>query len=421
MTSESARECFVYITLPGETESVTAGRFRLESRRQVTLGSFVYGRSYLANPRCVPIDPVELKLAPRTYETTSMGGVFGALRDASPDYWGRLVIERHIGHASLHELDYLLHAPDDRAGALAFGLGRTPPAPRRTFNQTLDLARLQALADEIDRGEQVPTDPDAEQVEKLLLLGTSMGGARPKTVVEDEDGLWIAKFNRADDRWNYARVEHAMLSLGRACGLTTAHSRVVDVAGRDVLLVKRFDREKSAGGYLRHRMVSALTLLRAEDTHRSRDRWSYVLLAEELRRACADPRAAGAELFRRMCFNALISNTDDHPRNHAIIAKGNDWGLSPAYDLTPSPLVSLERRDLALACGDSGRYASARNLLSQCGRFLLDAPAAEKIIVEMEAQVRGTWYATVRGEGVSETDCATIAGAFVYPGFRTAP
>ena len=256
----------------------------------------------------------------------------------------------------------------------------------------------------------------AIQVEELLLLGTSMGGARPKAVVEDRKGLWIAKFNRPDDPWNNARVEHAMLALGRNCGLTTAESKVVSVAGRDVLLVRRFDRKRASGGYLRARMVSGLTLLRADET--LRDRWSYVLLAEELRRVCAQPRKQANELFRRMCFNALISNIDDHPRNHAILAEERSWELSPAYDLTPSAPVGLERRDLALICGDNGRYANRDNILSQCARFLLDRQEADAVLTEMEMNVRNGWYRVARSEGVGERDCDAIRSAFAYPGFR---
>ena len=431
MTSEAPAECFVYITLPGQTEPVTAGRFALAvGRRGAPEGRFVYGRSYLERPNAVALDPVELKLSPRTYATAALNGVFGALRDASPDHWGRRVIQRHLGKAQPGEMEYLLFSPDDRAGALGFGLNLTPPAPKRTFNQTLDLAKVQSIADAIvadddrpdgDRaaaGAAADHDDDRDQVEKLMVIGTSMGGARPKAVVEDEAGLWIAKFNRPDDTWNSARVEHAMLLLARACGLTTAESRVVEVAGRDVLLVKRFDRERTQAGYLRARMISALTLLRTEDTYQSRDKWSYVLLAEEVRRVCADPAQNAAELFRRMCLNALISNIDDHPRNHALIAKEAEWKLSPAYDLTPAVPVSMERRDLALECGDAGRFANASNLLSQSARFLLESGEATAMIDAMEAQVRGTWYATARAAGVSERDCEAIARAFAYPGFR---
>ena len=323
MTSSSgATQCFVYITLPGETEFVTAGKFVLEPDRSgISVGRFVYGRSYLERREAVSIDPVELKLARTTYRTTALKGVFGALRDAGPDYWGRRVIEKHAGKPQLGELDYLLYAPDDRAGALGFGLGTEPPAPKRDFNKTLDLEKLLRLAEAIVADEDVPQGPEAEQVEDLMLIGTSMGGARPKAVVEDDDGLWIVKFNRRDDKWNHARVEHAMLVLARACGIQSAESRIVTAGDRDVLLVKRFDREKTEGGYLRARMISGLTLLRTEDTHQHRDRWSYVLMAEELRRISADPKQDAAELFRRMCFNALISNIDDHPRNHAMMPK----------------------------------------------------------------------------------------------------
>ncbi len=412
------RECFVYIALPGQTELVTAGRLRLDpDRAGGAIGRFRYGRRYLARADRVPLDPVELTLAPRTYTTVRMNGVFGALRDAGPDYWGRRVIERHARTTALSEIDYLLYAPDDRAGALAFGLGTEPPAPRRAFNKTLELARLQQIADAIINDEAIPQGTSADQVDALLLAGTSMGGARPKAAIEHDGALWIAKFNHPEDRWNVARVEHAMLMLGRECGLSTATSRVIDVAGRDVLLVRRFDREKTAAGYTRARMVSGLTLLRADDTPASRERWSYPLLAEELRRVSAAAKDDAQELFRRMCFNAMISNTDDHPRNHAVIAKDRDWRLSPAFDLTPATPVSTGHRDLAMACGDAGRHANATNLLSQAARFLLKAEDAGALLAAMRECVRSRWYPTARGCGVSEADCEKIRTAFLYEGF----
>lgn len=419
MNSKTApSECYVYITLPGSVAPVAAARFELtKNRANVPLGRLVYGKSYLARGDAVPFDPDELKLSDRVYETTALNGIFGALRDAGPDAWGRRVIERHVGKAQLGELDYLLNSPDDRAGALGFGLGPQPPAPKRQFNQTAQLAQLQAIADAIVKDEDLPRDPLLTQAQELLLIGTSMGGARPKAVVEDDGALWIAKFNRPDDKWNDARVEHAMLKLARACGLTTAESKVATVGDRDMLLVKRFDREKAAGGYHRARMISALTLLRTEDLHRNRDGWSYVLLVEELRRVSAEAKKDANELFRRMCFNALISNVDDHPRNHALIAKTRDWGLAPAYDLTPQPLISLEGRDLAMICGDQGRIANKTNLLSQSARFLLSHNEASAIAAAMEDQVRNSWYEVARGAGVSEKDCERIKGAFAYPGF----
>ena len=413
-------ECYVYIVLPGETDFVTAGKFVLGAdRRGNPIGRFVYGRSYLARENAVAIDPIELKLTTETFETGRLQGIFGALRDAGPDYWGRRVIERHSGQAALGELDYLLYSPEDRAGALSFGLNREPPAPRRNFSRTLHLAELQHLANAIIADEELPVHTDAEQVQALLLAGSSMGGARPKAVVEHDDSLWIAKFNHPDDRWNHARVEHSMLVLARECGLQTAQSRIVTVAGRDVLMVRRFDRTRTATGYRRARLLSALTLLRAEDSHADRDKWSYVLLAEELRRISQRPQRDAEELFRRMCFNALISNTDDHPRNHAVIALDADWSLSPAYDLLPSMPIGTERRDLALSCGDRGRYANADNLLTQHSRFLLDRDHGAATIQAMERVVRERWYSIARAEGTTERDCERISGAFVYPGFRS--
>ena len=415
----TASECYVYITLPGETEFVTAGKFELTTdRRSIPTGKFIYGRSYLARENAVAIDPLELKMGTKTYETNILKGIFGSLRDASPDYWGRRVIEKHTGQTQLGEIDYLLYSPDDRAGALGFGLNQAPPAPRRKFNQTMELERLQALADLIIADEELPNGTEAEQAQNLMDGGTSMGGARPKAVVEDENGLWIAKLRHPEDKWNDARVEHAMLMLARECGLQAAESKVVTIGEHDAVLVKRFDRENTTAGYRRGRMLSALTLLRSDDNPVKRENWSYVLLVEELRRISSQPRTDAPELFRRMCFNALISNIDDHPRNHAVVAMNTDWKLSPAYDLTPSMPVSIERRDLALDCGDMGRYAHAENLLSQSARFLIEPDEAKKTINEMEQNVRSKWYDIARREGVTEKDCEKIADAFAYPGFR---
>ena len=140
-------------------------------------------------------------------------------------------------------------------------------------------------------------------------------------------------------------------------------------------------------------------------------------MAEELRRVVAEPKKDAPELFRRMVFNALISNIDDHPRNHALIAKERDWKLSPAYDLTPSPVIAQDRRDLAMTVGDQGRFANAKNLLSQHTRFLLDADEAQAIVADMTERVRTTWYDVARAQGISETDAKAIRVAFVYEGF----
>jgi len=417
MTSEQT--CYIYIVLPGSTEFVTAARFHLSHTRDgMSMGELIYGKKYLSRSDAVELDPVELRLGSHQYQTTRMNGFFGAIRDAMPDYWGRKVIEYSL-NKHLYEFDYLLLGPDDRAGALGFGLNVEPPAPRRLFNQTLDLANLQEIATSIiNEGPTQQSDQHtALQIQALLLEGTSMGGARPKAVVEDDNKLWIAKFSTPQDRWNQPIIENAMLTLGQICGLHVAESKMTSVAGKDVLLVKRFDRDKEKTGYFRHRMVSALTLLKSEDNPTAREQWSYLALADEIRRVSEKPKVDLRELFARMCFNALISNLDDHPRNHAILAREKGWRLSPAYDLTLSPVIAQETRLLAMTCGTQGRLARRENLLSAHGRFLLSKEEAEKMIDDMVTTIKQQWYTVLRRSGASEKDCAIVANAFVYQGF----
>lgn len=417
MTSDG---CFVYVTLPGTVEAVVAGRFQIvRPGSGDPVGQFVYGKSYLARSDKVAIDPTRLSVLDGTVrDYAGPSPIFPSLRDAAPDRWGRLVIEREYG-GELDDLGYLLNSPDDRAGALSFGLNPTPPGPLRDFNRTLALPELLAAADELLRGDPAMGDTHAtRQVQRLQLLGTSMGGARPKTVVEDEEGLWLAKFSRPDDAWDNPRVEHAMLALAIECGLSACRSKVVEVGGRPVLFVKRFDRERVDAGYLRHRMISAVTFLGASESSSDRARWSYPLLADELRRTDVVQEASRRELFRRMVFNALISNVDDHPRNHALIADARGWRLAPAYDVVPTPMVAQDGRMLAMQVGGMGRVATRENLLSECGRFAYGEEEAADVIDWMRACVSTRWYPTCRAAGVSPADCERIRSAFVYPGFH---
>lgn len=410
MPTSDDPSCYVYLQLPESMEVVTCGRFV----QQGSVGRFVYGNSYLANPRAVELEKFELPLRPGIFETARLGGIFGALRDSSPDAWGRRVIERQLGRVDLTEVDFLLHSPEDRAGALSFGPSTTPPAPVHQFNKVL---QLDLLLQEVERIEQ-GLPPSAGQVGGLVNPGSSMGGARPKNVVEDEEGLWVAKFPARGDRWNNAAVEGGMLRLASECGLRVAHGKLTSVAGQDVLLVRRFDRKRVGEGYLRHRMVSALTVLRSDESPQDRSKWSYILLADELKRWVANPDEDLRELFSRMVFNALISNIDDHPRNHALIAAGSEWSLSPAYDLTPMPQTSTER-DLAMEVGSAQhRRANRQNLLSECGRFRLSKEEAAHLIDRMKTLVSVRWRDVVKECGGTEADLKAIERAFVYEGFE---
>lgn len=411
----SKERAYVYLQLPGSLETVTAGFFEQEDRTGVPLGVFVYNPAYLSRSDAVPLDPFELPLRPGRFETVKLSGIFGALRDASPDAWGRRIIECNLNRFDLSEVDYLLNSPEDRVGALSFGHGKTCPPPAARFNKVLDLDKLLQFARAVEEDDKVELPA---QMQELIQPGTSLGGARPKNVVEDDEGLWIAKFPEKTDRWNNARVESAMLNLARECGLRTCDARVVTVAGADVLLVRRFDRVKVTGGYHRHRFVSALTVLDAGDTAGDRARWSYLLLADELRRRTDRVEENLRELFGRMVFNCLISNADDHPRNHGLIAPGRNFELAPAYDLTPNPLTSLEHRDLALRAGRFNRYANRENLLSECARFRLTTAAANGLIDQIKNTVASRWHAVMRANAVSVNECELLARAFNYPGFE---
>lgn len=411
----SKERAYVYLQLSGSLETVTAGFFEQEDRAGVPLGVFVYNPAYLSRSDAVPLDPFELPLRQGRFETVKLNGIFGALRDASPDAWGRRIIERHLNRFDLSEVDYLLNSPEDRVGALSFGRGKTYPPAAARFNKVLELDKLLEFARAVEEEDTVELPA---QVQELVQPGTSLGGARPKNVVEDDEGLWIAKFPERNDRWNNARVESAMLHLARECGLHTCDARVVSVAGGDVLLVRRFDRVKTKGGYYRHRFVSALTVLDAGETIGDRTRWSYLLLADELRRRTHRVAEDLRELFCRMVFNSLISNTDDHPRNHGLIAPGRDFELAPAYDLTPDPLTSLEHRDLALIAGRFNRYANRENLLSECARFKLTTEEANRLIDRIKNRVATRWHPVMRANAVSVSACDLLARAFDYPGFE---
>lgn len=410
MTSE--REAYVYIQLPGTLETVPAALLRVQTLPDGTqIGRFRYGDRYLQRQEAVALDPFQLPLAKKVFEFTQLKGIPGAVRDAGPDAWGRRVIEHKLERsaADLQEIDYLLHGPQDGAGYLSFGLKAEPPAPKRQYNRTHQLAELIAATQAIEEGR-----PVAANLLEQLDPGTSMGGARPKATIEDAQSLWLGKFPARDDRFNLQRVEFATLDLARRCGLNVTQARLQSVGESDVLMLQRFDRDHTDKGYLRFGLVSGLTVLDCGDSHLDRERWSYPLLADNLRRWSDKPEADCAELFRRMVFNAAVTNNDDHPRNHALLRRQKGWRLSPAYDLVPAPMVSLERRDLALTVGDYGRTASIYNLLSQAGRFGLSGEDAREEIDRLVDVVRH-WRESFFACGVSAKDVDYIAPA-ILPG-----
>jgi serine/threonine-protein kinase HipA len=408
MTSE--RQAYVYVQLPGTLETVPAALLKVEKLRDGTfVGRFRYGDRYLERKDAISFDPFRLPLGNAVHEFTKLMGIPGAVRDAGPDAWGRRVIEHKLerGPGDLEEIDYLLNGPQDGAGHLSFGLTLEPPAPKRRYNQTHQLADLVAAAEAVEEGKRVPA-----HILEQLEPGTSMGGARPKATLEDGNRLWVGKFPEKADRCNLQRIEYATLELARRCGIAACNARLESIGGRDVLMVERFDREFTGSGYLRFGLVSGLTLLDGDENYLDRERWSYPLLADELRRWSEKPDEDRAELFRRIVFNAAVTNNDDHPRNHAVRRTVRGWRLAPAYDLVPAPLVSLERRDLAMTIGTYGRTASIYNLLSQCEKFGLTIEAARKEIEKVAATLR-TWRDHFRACGVFMKDIEYIAPAYL--------
>ena len=419
MTSEPLGT-FVFVQLPATGEVVVAGRYELDPNPAGYVGHFTYGRSYLARAERIALDPIHLPLREGTVRTALNEGLFGALRDAAPDFWGRVVIERT--HSPGNELDYLLATSNTRVGALSFG--QTPEPPGLDYTSGVPLEHLQRAADfaaAIEEG-LAGNEPSIMLDPALLDPSSGVGGARPKTVVVDSDGqLWIAKFPARSDRWNNAVAEATYLRLAEECGIRVPESRIIEVGDRSILLVRRFDQ---APGLVRRPFLSAHSLLGLDDSVTDRTGWSYIDLAHALRRISVKPEDDARELYRRAVFNALTSNIDDHPRNHAVVWEGGGWRLSPAYDLTPSVGKAQDERLLAMAVGSlpgvEPRWANRENLVSSAGHFGLADEEAQGLISEMKEVVVSRWKDLIslvaRGTIVADQ----IEHAFVdrYPGFE---
>ncbi len=408
--------CCAFIQLPDTFEWTVCGVLTVnEAGPNAYRGVFQYGRSYLARQNAPSLDPYNLPLSDRPQEFTKLKGIPGALRDASPDAWGRRVIQAKLSlpEADISEIDYLLNGPDDGAGNLRFGKSPKPPTAARPFNRTHQLPALNDAAQELEESGKLP-----HEILEQLEPGTRMGGARPKVTVEDHHRIWLTKLPEKNDKLNRQRIEYATLELARFAGLDVCATRIEKVDNRDALMLGRFDRQwnPDAKAYARLGLVSGLTVLDAEDSYQGRDRWSYLLLADELRRWSSRPEQDQLELFRRMVFNAMVTNNDDHPRNHALLQVDGRWRLSPAYDIVPVPASSKERRDLALQVGAFGRAASIDNVLSRPEVFGLSVEGAGAEIDRMLKEV-SRWQEVFKEHGVCDADIDAIAPAMLPESF----
>lgn len=401
-----SKECFVYIQLPNSFETVTAGKLQWKKEgANSEVGSFVYGRSYLKNPNRIPLDPFNLPLEEREFQVTINEGVHGPIRDGSPDSWGRYVIQKNTPLDQHDPMGYLLNSAGDRIGALSFGFGKVPPAPVRAFNKTVDLEALIKAAHKLESGQQI------DELEKALLMaGPSAGGARPKTTLEAKNNLWIAKFPAVNDRQNFSKIEFVTMKLAKLCGLNVPEVDLIKVGRQDVFLIKRFDRayDDKIKDYYRSHFVSGLTLLNLDEN--DRENWSYIDLADQIRRWIEVPTADLHELFKRIVFNGLVSNTDDHPRNHGFVHSKKGYRLSPVYDLVPKPETGTTRY-LAMAFGNQGRAFNIQNLFSRSEVFDLTAEKAAFIYEKQKAEI-SNWRSFYSSNGLGPSDMQYLENAF---------
>lgn len=406
------REVLVYVDLNGAPHLV--GRLWSRARKSRETASFEYAPEWLENPARFSLEPA-MQLGPGPFHTQGDLPMFGAIGDSAPDRWGRALMRRaerrrgereHQTPRTLQEIDYLLLVDDEaRQGALRFaeqpggpflreeGAKRTPPL--------IELPRLLSASD------RVVDDQDTDDDLRLLLApGSSLGGARPKASVRDRDGhLAIAKFPRRDDEYDTVLWESVALTLAARAGIPVPEARVEVVAERPVLLLRRFDRV----GAQRVPFLSAMSMLGARDNQAH----SYLEIVDSLRQHGAAAREDIQGLWRRIVFSILISNTDDHLRNHGFLYAGTGgWRLSPAYDLNPVP-VDVKPRVLATAINEDDGTASLDLAMSVAGYFELDEAGARAIASEVGRAVV-TWRHEAARLGLPEPQIGRMASAFEH-------
>ncbi|MGH7623919.1 MAG: type II toxin-antitoxin system HipA family toxin [Gemmatimonadaceae bacterium] len=390
------------------------GRLWASTARGRETATFEYDDRWLANPERFSLEPA-LTLGPGPYHTAPERALFGALGDSAPDRWGRTLIARAEGRRAaavkqkpraLHEIDYLLRVSDfTRQGALRFALkAESPFVATSAPDQVPPLVELPHL---LAATERVLTSDDTEKDLRLLLApGSSLGGARPKASVRERNGaLLIAKFPAKADVIRAVLWEAVALTLARRSGIQVSEWRLESVLDVRVLLLQRFDRH----GTVRIPFLSAMSMLGATE-HGTR---SYVEIAEALRQHGATVQTDLAELWRRIVFSVLISNLDDHLRNHGFLYNGvGGWRLSPAYDLNPVP-ADLRPRVLSTPIGlDGDATASLELAMDAAAEFALKPAEARRIVREVRGAV-SKWRPLARSLGLSRSELDRMASAFL--------
>jgi len=406
------KEILVHVDLDGVPRLV--GGLCTRTRKNKESATFEYDPAWLEHSARFSLEPA-LKLGPGPFHTPADTPMFGAIGDSAPDRWGRALMRRmerrraeREGGAprALQEIDYLLLVDDEaRQGALRFAEREGGPFLReegvKRIPPLVDLPKLLSAA------EHFMEDKDTEEDLRLLFApGSSLGGARPKASVREKGGhLAIAKFPRRDDEFNAVLWEAVALALAKKAGIAVPAGRVETVANKSVLLLRRFDRD----GARRMPFLSAMSMLGSRD-HQTR---SYLEIVDALRQHGAAPKADMEALWRRLVFSILISNTDDHLRNHGFLYEGPDgWRLSPAYDLNPVP-TDIKPRILTTAINEDDNTASLALAMEVAGYFELDADRARAIAAQA-GKASSKWRSEAARYGLTKAEISRMASAFEH-------
>jgi serine/threonine-protein kinase HipA len=401
------RDLQVYVELVGQPTLV--GRLWLREKNGRETATFRYEPTWLKNPRAYALAP-SLELGEGSFHSDD--GTFDPFRDSAPDRWGqKLLRHRERNRArdagtkprTLFASDFLVGVDDEtRMGALRF----KGPEDEKFLSQSnspvpllIELRRLLGATNRLERGRERKGD-----LELVLAPGGSLGGARPKATIVGKDGrLNIAKFPWVKDEWSVIRWEAVALELAKAAGVTVPDSQLIPVQGNAVLLIDRFDRNP---GNARIPIMSAMTALQSKD----HEEHSYLEIVDVLRQIGEAPEENARHLWRRMVFNVLISNTDDHLRNHALLRGDKGWRLSPAYDMNPCPRdVSNGMHQLAL--NELDHTGSLEIAMSVAEYFGLKMTEAKSIAGEVASAVTH-WKSVAERRGITAGEIEQLSSAF---------
>lgn len=401
---EKHTEAYVWIWLPGQIEPVVAGKLTAEADTLL----FNYGKSYLQRDNAISIYDRELPLRSGTLPLPKGLTLPGCLRDGAPDAWGRRVLlnrllgrkGRYVDVSQLDELTYLLESGSDRIGALDFQLSSVEYVPRSPVNASFE--ELLRSAERVEKG--IPLNADLDEA---LHRGSSIGGARPKALVEHQNKKYIAKFSSTVDLYSVVKAEFVAMRLAKLSGLSAARVELTSSQGKDVLLIERFDRVWCEKGWQRRAMLSALTLLGLDEMMA---RYAgYQDLAEIIRHKFSDVQATLKELFARIVFNILVGNTDDHARNHAAFWNGESLSLTPAYDICPQGRSGNEATQ-AMLIGDDNRMSRISSCLDAAHQYLLSPSEARTIVSHQLTMIGDCWDEVCEQARLNETDRRLLWG-----------